>query len=46
VVDRARVLITGFSMGGRGTWYMAARHADLLTGVIVMATEPGEGSLE
>jgi hypothetical protein len=25
---------------------MAARHADLLTGVIVMATEPGEGSLE
>jgi predicted peptidase len=29
-IDRARVLITGFSMGGRGTWYMAARHSGLV----------------
>mgnify|MGYP001458653190 CR=1 FL=1 len=45
-IDPTRILVTGFSMGGRGTWYMAARHADLFTGVIVMATGPGEGSLE
>jgi predicted peptidase len=45
-VDRARILVTGFSMGGRGAWYMATRHADLFTGVIVMATGPGDGPLE
>ena len=33
-------------MGGRGTWYMATRHPDLFTGAIVMATGPGDGSLE
>ena len=33
-IDRARILVTGFSMGGRGTWYMATRHADLFTGAI------------
>lgn len=45
-IDRTRILVTGFSMGGRGTWYMATRHPDLFTGAIVMATGPGEGSLE
>jgi predicted peptidase len=41
-IDRTRVLVTGFSMGGRGTWYMAARHADVFTGAIVMAGSPDE----
>jgi predicted peptidase len=45
-IDRSRVLITGFSMGGRGTWYMATRHPDLFTGAIVVAAGPGEESLE
>ena len=45
-VDRARVLVTGFSMGGRGAWYMSTRHPELFTGVIVMATGPGDGPLE
>lgn len=45
-VDRARVLVTGFSMGGRGTWYTAARHADVFTGAIVMAGSPGADDLE
>lgn len=45
-IDRARVLVTGYSMGGRGTWYMAARHPDVFTGAIVMAGAPGEGDLE
>ncbi len=40
-IDRRRVLITGFSLGGRGTWFLASRHADLFTGAIVMAGAPG-----
>ncbi len=40
-IDRARVLVTGFSMGGRGTWHMAARHPEVFTGAIAMAGAPG-----
>ena len=36
-IDARRVLVTGFSMGGRGTWFMASRHADVFTGAIAMA---------
>jgi predicted peptidase len=36
-IDRRRVLVTGFSMGGGGTWYMASRHADVFTAAIPMA---------
>jgi predicted peptidase len=36
-IDRKRVLVTGFSMGGRGTWYMATAHPDLFTAAIPMA---------
>lgn len=36
-VNRKRVLIVGFSMGGRGTWYFSARHADLFTAAIPIA---------
>lgn len=45
-IDPARMLVTGFSMGGRGTWYLATRHADLFTGAIVMAGSRGEDSLD
>jgi len=45
-IDRDRVLITGFSMGGRGTWYLATRRPERFTGMIVMATGPGRGQLE
>jgi dipeptidyl aminopeptidase/acylaminoacyl peptidase len=45
-IDRDRILVTGFSMGGRGTWYLSARNPDRFTGVIVMATGPGRESLE
>lgn len=41
-VDRRRVLVTGFSLGGRGTWFMASRHADLFTAAIPMAASPGD----
>jgi len=36
-VDRDRILVTGFSLGGAGTWFFATRHADLFTGAIPMA---------
>jgi predicted peptidase len=42
-IDPDRVLVTGFSMGGGGTWYLAARHPELFTGAIVMAGSPGGG---
>jgi predicted peptidase len=36
-IDRTRVLVTGYSMGGRGTWYMASTHPDVFTAAIPMA---------
>ena len=45
-VDRARVLVTGFSMGGRGTWHFAARHADVFTAAIPIASATGDESLD
>jgi predicted peptidase len=36
-IDRKRVLVVGFSMGGRGTWHMAAAHAGVFTAAIPMA---------
>ena len=45
-VDRERVLVTGFSMGGRGTWYIASRHADLFTAAIPMAARTADDEAE
>jgi predicted peptidase len=36
-IDKHRVLVTGYSMGGRGTWFMASAHPELFTGAIPMA---------
>lgn len=45
-IDSRRILVTGFSMGGRGTWFMASRHADLFTGAIAMAAPIGDEPLD
>jgi predicted peptidase len=45
-IDRKRILVTGYSLGGHGTWYMAARHPDFFRAAIPMAGSPGEESLE
>jgi predicted peptidase len=45
-IDRRRVLVTGFSMGGRGTWFMASHHADLFTAAIPMAASTGDEPTE
>jgi predicted peptidase len=46
-IDPRRVLVTGFSMGGHGTWFFEAHHPEFFTGAIVMAgatgDEPQEG---
>ena len=36
-VDRQRILVVGFSLGGAGTWYLSSRHPDRFTAAIVMA---------
>jgi predicted peptidase len=45
-IDPRKILVAGFSMGGRGTWFMSSRHADLFTGAIVMAGPVGDEPLE
>jgi predicted peptidase len=45
-IDRRRVLVTGFSMGGRGTWFMASHHRDLFTAAIPMAASTGDDPID
>jgi predicted peptidase len=39
-IDARRTLITGYSMGGIGTWHLAARHQDRFAAALVMAGLP------
>jgi predicted peptidase len=39
-IDPKKVLLTGYSMGGQGTWFIGGRHQDLFTALIVMAGSP------
>jgi predicted peptidase len=36
-IDRARVIVTGYSMGGKGVWFIGSRNQDLFTGAIPVA---------
>ncbi|MXY23110.1 MAG: prolyl oligopeptidase family serine peptidase [Acidobacteria bacterium] len=36
-IDRSRILVTGFSLGGAGTWFFAGQHPDFFTGAIPIA---------
>ena len=45
-IDRRRILVTGFSLGGRGTWFMSSRHADLFTAAIPIAGSSGDEPLD
>ena len=40
-IDRTRILVTGFSLGGRGTWFFATRHSDFFTAAIPIAGSTG-----
>jgi len=39
-VDADRVLVTGFSLGGMGTWFFAANHAEVFDAAIAIASVP------
>jgi predicted peptidase len=45
-IDRSRVLVAGFSLGGRGTWFLSSRHSDLFTAAIVMAGSRGDEPID
>jgi len=42
-IDENRTLITGYSLGGIGTWYLAAHHPDRFRAAIVMSGYPPDG---
>ena len=42
-IDKSRVLVTGYSMGGIGSWHFAARHADFFSAAIPIAGTPPPG---
>jgi predicted peptidase len=39
-IDRSRVVVTGYSMGGIGTWYLASRHPDWFSAAVPIAGRP------
>ena len=39
-IDPARVLLTGYSMGAMGTWYLAARHWDRFSAALIVSGLP------
>jgi predicted peptidase len=45
-IDSDRTLITGYSMGGTGTWYLAARHQDRFAAALPMAATPPSSAID
>jgi predicted peptidase len=45
-IDEGKILITGYSLGGAGTWYIAARHQARFSAAIPMAGWPDRESLD
>jgi predicted peptidase len=45
-VDPRKTLLTGYSMGAMGTWYLAPRHPELFEAAIPMAGRPQADSTE
>ena len=43
-IDPSKTLLTGYSMGGRGTWYLAARHPERFKAAIPIAGLPQRDS--
>ncbi len=44
--DRERVVVTGYSMGGMGTWQLVSRHPDRFSAAIPMAGSPRNADLD
>jgi predicted peptidase len=45
-IDDRKVVITGYSMGGEGTWFIGSRHQDLFTGAIPVSAPVAGGDVE
>jgi predicted peptidase len=45
-VDRDRILVTGYSMGGRGTWHFAQEFPEFFTAAVVIAGAPPENAAD
>jgi predicted peptidase len=39
-IDQKKVIVTGFSMGGTGTWYWADKYPDRFSAAIALASRP------
>ena len=39
-IDRRRIVVTGYSLGGIGTWFLAARHPEIFSAAVPMAGRP------
>ena len=39
-VDTSRIIVTGFSLGGIGTWYLSGRHPEIFCAAIPVAARP------
>lgn len=46
IIDRTKTLITGYSLGGIGAWYMASRHQDRFAAVLPMSASPHPEALK
>jgi len=44
-IDGKKVLITGFSLGGEGAWFIGSRHQDLFTGAVPVAAPVAGGDV-
>ena len=45
-IDLARTLLTGYSMGGMGSWYIGGRNQERFTAVLPIAGRPQDDSVE
>jgi len=45
-IDPAKVLLTGYSMGGIGAWHLASRHQDRFAAALIMAGEPSSKAIK
>lgn len=45
-IDKKKVLVTGYSLGGEGAWFIGSRHQDLFTGAIPVAAPIAGGNVD
>ena len=44
-IDLARVVVTGYSRGGQGVWYLADRHPELFSAAVSVSARPSEEAI-